>query len=619
MHPQKPIAASPETVTYWENQASKLEWSTRWNTAIAGEAPFLRWFADGTLNASVNCLDRHCAAGMGERTALIWESEAGETVTYTYAQLLTEVEAAARGLRALNVGTGDRVAIFMGMLPEAVISMLACARIGAIHSIIFAGFGTDAVADRLNDLGATTVITATGSHRRSKTVPLFNVLQSALAKAPSVTQTIVVPLDHQLPEAGNFISWADFIAQGATQSAAPETMSADAPLFVLYTSGTTGKPKGIYHSTGGYLTAASASFRTVFNPTPEDIYWCTADLGWISGHTYVVYGPLSNGCTVFMYEGALDFPSLERSWEMCERHDITIYYTAPTLIRQFIREATVPCETHNLERLRLLGSVGEPINPEVWKWYAANVGGERCPVVDTWWQTETGAIAIAPSAGIELRPGSATKPLPGMHAAVVNEEGHEVAPDEQGFLVLTEAWPSMPLGIWGDPERYVSSYFERFPGAYWSGDLCRRDNDGYFWLQGRADDILLVAGHNISTAEVESALVEHIAVAEAAVVGKDDPITGQAVWAFVILKDGNAPTADLLSDIAKFVGQSKGPILRPARLLPVRELPKTQSGKILRRLLRDIANSRETGAAPTITNPDSLKLAKRAVQETNLN
>ena len=613
----KNLTLDQTTLNYWEAQAGKLSWHKPWSRTVTGDMPFLTWFADGEINASVNCLDRHCQAGQQDKIALIWEGENGELRTFTFQQLLEEVEAVAQALRAQGIRVGDRVGIVAGMVPEAVFSMLACSRIGAIHSVIFAGFGKDAIAQRLQDLQAKLVITATGSYRRGKIVPLFNLLQEVLPDCPSVQKLVVIPLATVLPSSENYLAWSDFLLQGNESDCTgePEYVQADSPLFVLYTSGTTGKPKGIVHTTGGYLTAVQASFEKVFQPQDTDIYWCTADLGWITGHSYVVYGPLLTGTTVFMYEGAMDYPDLERSWLNCQKHGVTIYYTAPTLIRQFMRLNTVPYLKYNLSSLRLLGSVGEPINPTVWQWFADKVGAGICSVVDTWWQTETGAIVIAPEPGItRLKPGSATLPLPGMHAAIVDEKGEIITiPRTKGYVVLTQPWPSMPLGIWQDSERYMKTYWQRFPGYYFAGDYCSRDEDGYFWLQGRADDIILVAGHNISTAEVESALVAHPELVEAAVVDKADDVAGHVLWAFVVLKASTQPSQEKLQEIRQFVARTQGPIVRPAKLLPVSELPKTQSGKIIRRLLRSLVNGEPVGDVSTITNPQSIEEARMAI------
>jgi acetyl-CoA synthetase len=602
--------AADDRLGFWEEQASRLLWTTRWSDVMEWNAPFARWFAEGTINASVNCVDRHVAEGRGDRIAFHFEGEPGDTRTITYAELLAEVCKAANALTALGIQKGDRVAIYLPMIPEAVISMLACARIGAPHSVIFGGFSAQAIYDRVVDADAKLVITADGGYRRGSASALKPAVDEALGKGQTnVSRVLVVRrTGGEVPwDDGRDIWWHEFVETQPKEHVA-EAFDAEHPLFILYTSGTTGKPKGILHTTGGYLTQVAFTHYAVFDlKAPTDVFWCTADIGWVTGHSYIVYGPLANGATQVMYEGTPDTPHRGRWWEIIEKYRVTLLYTAPTAIRTFMKWGEDIPAGFDLSSLRLLGSVGEPINPEAWIWYRRVIGSDRVPVVDTWWQTETGAIMISPLPGVSAaKPGSATRPLPGVSADVVDYDGQPVPNGGGGFLVLTEPWPAMLRGIWGDDERYRETYWSRFAeqGYYFAGDGAKKDDDGDLWLLGRVDDVMNVSGHRISTTEVESALVSHEKVAEAAVVGATDPTTGQAVVAFVILRgqpqdiDGDAIAKELRDHVAKEIG----PIAKPRQILVVPELPKTRSGKIMRRLLRDVAEHRQLGDVTTLTD-----------------
>jgi acetyl-CoA synthetase len=602
--------AADDRLGFWEEQASRLLWTTRWTDVMEWNAPFVRWFAGGTINASVNCVDRHVAEGRGDRIAFHFEGEPGDTRTITYAELLAEVCKAANALTALGIQKGDRVAIYLPMIPEAVISMLACARIGAPHSVIFGGFSAQAIYDRVVDADAKLVITADGGYRRGSASALKPAVDEALEKGQTnVSRVLVVRrTGGEVPwDDGRDIWWHEFVDTQPKEHVA-EAFDAEHPLFILYTSGTTGKPKGILHTTGGYLTQVAFTHYAVFDlKAPTDVFWCTADIGWVTGHSYIVYGPLANGATQVMYEGTPDTPHRGRWWEIVEKYRVTLLYTAPTAIRTFMKWGEDIPAGFDLSSLRLLGSVGEPINPEAWIWYRRVIGGDRVPVVDTWWQTETGAIMISPLPGVAAaKPGSATRPLPGVSADVVDYDGQPVPNGGGGFLVLTEPWPAMLRGIWGDDERYRETYWSRFAeqGYYFAGDGAKKDDDGDLWLLGRVDDVMNVSGHRISTTEVESALVSHEKVAEAAVVGATDATTGQAVVAFVILRgqpediDGDAVAKELRDHVAKEIG----PIAKPRQILVVSELPKTRSGKIMRRLLRDVAEHRQLGDVTTLTD-----------------
>ena len=600
--------AEQDVEGFWAEQARALEWFDPWHTVLEWELPFARWFVGGTLNVSVNCLDRHVRAGRGDRVAFHWEGEPGDTRTITYAELLGEVERFANVLKGLGVRRGDRVAIYMPMIPELPVAMLACTRIGAAHSVVFGGFSPDALRDRINDAEAKVLVTADGGWRRGAAVTLKEHADSALEDTPSIAHVVVArrigDAAAPAPMKAERDHWWDDLMAGAQASCPPEHMDAEDLLYLLYTSGTTAKPKGIMHTTGGYLTQVAFTHRAVFDLHPEsDVYWCAADIGWVTGHSYIVYGPLANGATSVMYEGTPDFPDKDRWWDVIERYGVTILYCAPTAIRTFMKWGTEYPERHDMSSLRVLGSVGEPINPEAWVWYWRTIGGGRCPVVDTWWQTETGAIMISPLPGITAcKPGSATFPLPGVGAEVVDDAGAAVAKGG-GYLTLTRPWPSMLRGLYGDPERYVQTYWSRFEGRYFAGDGAKRDEDGYFWLLGRVDDVMNVSGHRISTTEVESSLVNHPSVAEAAVVGATDATTGQAIIAFVTLRAGQDATTDRGEELRAHVAGHIGPIARPKTVVFTDELPKTRSGKIMRRLLRDVAEGRTLGDTTTLADP----------------
>ncbi|MCA6092238.1 acetate--CoA ligase [Streptomyces sp. SCA3-4] len=608
--------AKADRLGFWAAQARRLSWETEpTETLDWSNPPFAKWFADGKLNVAYNCVDRHVENGLGDRVALHFEGEPGDTRSITYAELQREVSKAANALTELGVQAGDRVAIYLPMIPEAVVSMLACARIGAPHSLVFGGFSADALATRINDADARVVITADGGYRRGKPSALKPAVDEALTRpgTENVRSVLVVRRTGQEDVAwteGRDVWWHDLVERQPDQHT-PEAFDAEHPLFILYTSGTTGKPKGILHTTGGYLTQASYTHHAVFDLKPEtDVFWCTADVGWVTGHSYIVYGPLSNGATEVLYEGTPDSPHQGRWWEIVQKYGVTILYTAPTAIRACMKWGDdIPAE-YDLSSLRILGSVGEPINPEAWVWYRKHIGADTTPVVDTWWQTETGAMMISPLPGVtETKPGSAQVPLPGIAATVVDDDGHEVPNGSGGYLVLTEPWPSMLRTIWGDDQRYIDTYWSRFENTYFAGDGAKKDDDGDIWLLGRVDDVMLVSGHNISTTEVESALVSHPKVAEAAVVGATDPQTTQAICAFVILRSGvDADAEGLTEELRAHVAKQLGPIAKPKRILPVAELPKTRSGKIMRRLLRDVAENRTLGDVTTLTDSSVMDL-----------
>ena len=603
--------AAQDRLAFWAEQADRLDWEQPWREVLDwSDAPFARWFVGGRLNVAHNCVDRHVLAGNGDRTALIFEAEDGSSRHISYAQLQTEVGRAAHALTELGVTAGDRVAIYMPMIPEAVVAMLACARVGAAHSVVFAGFSAEALRSRIEDAEAKLVITADGQFRRGTAMPLKPAVDEAVAQTPSVHNVLVVRRTGiDVPMYDRDVIWDEIVSRQPHEHKA-QAFDAEHPLFILYTSGTTGKPKGILHTSGGYLTQASYTHQAVFDLKPEsDVYWCTADIGWVTGHSYIVYGPLSNGATQVIYESTPDTPHKGRWWEIIEKHKVSILYTAPTAIRTFMKWGDEIPARHDLTSLRLLGSVGEPINPEAWMWYREVIGGDRCPIVDTWWQTETGAIMISPLPGVTAtKPGSAMRPLPGIGAKVVDDNATPVAPGGGGYLVLTEPWPSMLRGIWGDPQRYVDTYWSRFQGRYFAGDGAKLDQDGDIWLLGRVDDVMNVSGHRISTTEVESALVSHEAVAEAAVVGASDTTTGQGIVAFVILRSGSEDGPDLADTLRKHVAKEIGPIAKPRQIMVVPELPKTRSGKIMRRLLRDIAEHRELGDVTTLADPTVMNL-----------
>jgi len=607
--------AAADTEAYWERHARELvSWSQPWHTVCDWTLPDARWFVGGTLNVAYNCVDRHIEAGLGDRVAIHWEGEPGDTRTITYAELHGDVQRFANVLLGLGVGRGDRVNLYLPMVPEAAVAMLACARIGAAHSVVFGGFSAQSLADRINDASAKVLITADGGWRRGEVFPLKPQADEALASTPSIEHVVVVR------RGGNDVDmvsgrdhWYHELMDRAAPDCPAEPMDAEQLLFLLYTSGTTGKPKGIMHTSGGYLTHVATTHRYVFDLRPEtDVYWCTADVGWITGHSYVVYGPLANGATQVMYEGVPNFPGNDRFWDIIERYGVTIFYTAPTAIRTFMKWGDAEPARHDLSSLRLLGTVGEPINPEAWMWYWEHIGRKRCPIVDTWWQTETGGIMISPLPGeTVLKPGSCTSPLPGVHAEIVDDLGRTV---EQGggYLTLTRPWPGMLRGIWGDPDRYRSTYWSRFPDRYFAGDGAKLDTEGYLWILGRVDDVMNVSGHRISTTEVESALVSHPAVAEAAVVGAQDATTGQAIIAFVTLRSGSEVG---IPDLRDHVAREIGALAKPKQIYFTPDLPKTRSGKIMRRLLRDVAEGRNLGDTTTLADASVVhELQRRAAE-----
>ena len=617
-------ARDPEA--FWAQKANELHWFKPWKTICEWKPPHAKWFVGGKLNVSYNCIDRHIDTPRRNKAALIFEGEPGDRRTLTYWDLYIEVQKFANVMKKLGIKRGDRVAIYLPLIPEAAIAMLACTRIGAIHSVVFGGFSPESLRDRINDSKCKLLITADGGYRRGQVIPLKRNSDKALEECPSIENVIVVL---RRPGAGGDEAFAEMqegrdhwwhrLMQHASPRCEPEEMDAEDVLFILYTSGTTGKPKGIVHTTGGYLTAVTYTTKTVFDLREHDVFWCTADIGWVTGHSYVVYGPLANGATALMYEGAPDWPDKDRFWELCERHGVTVFYTAPTAIRAFMKWGDKYPARHDLSRLRLLGSVGEPINPEAWMWYHAQIGKGRCPIVDTWWQTETGAIVISPLPGlVDTKPGSATIPLPGFSAALLDAKANEIQIGG-GLLALTRPFPSMLRTIWGDDDRYVQTYFSKWPGRkdlYFPGDGAKRDDDGYYWILGRVDDVLNVAGHRIGTMEVESALVEHPAVAEAAVVGKTHELKGQALAAFVTLREGRTPSTALRDELREFVAEKIGAIAKPDDVLFSADLPKTRSGKIMRRLLRDIAEGRALGDTTTLADPNVVSALKEQYEAT---
>ncbi len=608
-------AAREDYEAFWATQATEtVTWNKPWNTICEWKSPYSKWFIGGELNVAYNCLDRHVEAGNGSKVAIHWEGEPGDTRTLTYAWLLDEVQKFSNVLKALGVQKGDRVNIYLPMIPEAVVAMLACARIGAAHSVVFGGFSSQALADRINDAEAKVLITADGGYRRGEVFPLKPQADEAVSSTPTIEHVVVVK------RGGNAVTmregrdhWYHDLMAVAEPVCVAEPMSSEQLLFLLYTSGTTGKPKGIMHTTGGYLTHVSYTHKYVFDLHPEtDVYWCTADVGWITGHSYIVYGPLSNGATQVIYEGVPNYPENDRLWSIVEKYKVSIFYTAPTAIRTFMKWGVEEPQKHDLSSLRVIGSVGEPINPEAWMWYHENIGQGRCPVVDTWWQTETGGIMISPLPGVTTtKPGSATFPLPGIGAEVVDEKGNVITRGG-GYLTLTHPWPGMLRGIWGDPERFQETYWSKFPGRYFAGDGAKLDDDGYLWLLGRVDDVMNVSGHRISTTEVESALVSHPSVAEAAVVGANDATTGQAIIAYVTLRGGASVSEN---DLRNHVAKEIGAIAKPKAIFFTPDLPKTRSGKIMRRLLRDVAEGRNLGDTTTLADASVVtELQKRAAE-----
>jgi len=606
-----------EMVTWFRKWDKVLEWTP---PQPGTQPPWVKWFVGGKLNVCYNCVDRHVQTWRRTKAAIIWEGEPGDERVLTYQDLHREVQKFANVLKSLGVKKGDRVTIYLPMIPELPIAMLACARIGAIHSVVFGGFSAEALRDRINDSQSKILITADGGWRRGNIVPLKRNADEALKDCPTIEKVIVVHrgvMDAtHVPMVEGRDLWWHRLMERAPLECPCEEMDSEDPLFILYTSGTTGKPKGQLHVQGGYLVGVTATTKWVFDLKDEDIYWCTADIGWVTGHSYIVYGPLSNGATTVMYEGAPDYPDRDRWWAIVEKYRVNIFYTAPTAIRTFIKWGEEYPKRRDLSSLRLLGTVGEPINPEAWLWYWEHIGGKRCPVVDTWWQTETGCIIISPLPGITpLKPGSATRPLPGFFAEVVDENGNPCPPRVQGYLVLTKPWPSMSRTLWGDPERYIQTYWARFPGVYFTGDASVKDDDGYFWLLGRVDDVLNVAGHRISTMEMESILVEHPAVAEAAVIGRSDEIKGQVPVAFVTIREGISTNEQLAQELKDYVAKRIGAIARPADIFFTAELPKTRSGKIMRRLLRDIAEGRVLGDTTTLADPTVVQQLKQMYEE----
>ncbi|WP_436497794.1 acetate--CoA ligase [Actinokineospora sp. HUAS TT18] len=596
---------------FWARQARRLSWASSWSNVLDwSAAPVARWFVGGRLNVAYNCVDRHVEAGLGSRVAIHWEGESGESRAITYAELQREVSRAANGLASLGLVAGDRVAIQLPMIPEAVVAMLACARLGLVHSVVFGGFSPAALRSRIEDAAARVLITADGQFRRGGAVPMKPGADEAVA-GTSVEHVVVVRRTGSSVDWSERDLWWHDLVDAQSDTHVPESFDAEHPLFILYTSGTTGRPKGILHTSGGYLTQAAYTHSVVFDLRPEsDVYWCTADVGWVTGHSYIVYGPLANGATQVIYEGTPDTPHQGRHFEIIQKYGVTIYYTAPTLIRTFMKwGADIPA-AYDLSSLRVLGSVGEPINPEAWLWYSEHIGAGRCPIVDTWWQTETGAMMISPLPGAETKPGSAQRALPGIGASIVDDSGVPVGPGETGYLVLDKPWPSMLRGIWGDPERFRETYWSRFSGFYFAGDGAKYDSDGDIWLLGRVDDVMNVSGHRISTTEVESALVSHPSVAEAAVVGAADETTGQGIVAFVILRGGaDGAVEELRNHVAKEIG----PIAKPRQVLVVPELPKTRSGKIMRRLLRDVAENRAVGDTTTLADSSVMELIAKGL------
>jgi acetyl-CoA synthetase len=615
--------AAKDPEGFWAEQAKNLDWFTPWGKVLEWNAPWAKWFVGGKLNVTYNCVDRHAHSARRNKAAIIWEGEPGDQRVLTFGMLEREVNRFANALKSLGVLKGDRIALYMGMVPELAIAMLACAKIGAAHSVVFGGFSAEALRERINDAKAKVLITADGAWRRGTVVPLKASVDDALTGTPTIEKVVVLErIGHRAGSApqmsmkpGRDVWWHEITARASDECAA-EPMDAEDMLFILYTSGTTGKPKGVVHTTAGYLVGVSTTHRYVFDIKEDDVFWCTADIGWVTGHSYIVYGPLANGTTTVMYEGTPDFPDRGRFWELIDKYGVNIFYTAPTAIRTFMRWGKEIPAKYKLSSLRLIGTVGEPINPEAWIWYNETIGHGRCPIVDTWWQTETGCMMISPLPGITAtKPGSATRPLPGIIAEVVDVDGKPVGPGGGGYLVLSKPWPSMLRTVYGDPERYVQNYWSRYPGKYFTGDGCKIDEDGYFWLLGRVDDVMNVSGHRISTYEVESALVDHSSVAEAAVIGKTHEIKGQGISAFVTLKEGIQASDNLKDELKNHVATKIGSIAKPDDIFFTAELPKTRSAKIMRRLLRDIAEGRVLGDTTTLADPTVIAKLKEMAKD----
>jgi acetyl-CoA synthetase len=604
---------------FWEQEARKLEWFRTWDKVLEWDPPFAKWFPGGLINASYLCVDRHLKNWRRNKVAIYWEGEGGEEKTLSYSQLYREVNRLASVLRKLGVKDGDRIALYLPMLPELPIAMLASARIGAIHTVIFSGFSSMALADRINDTEAKVLITADGGYRRGKAIPLKEIVDSALENTPSIEKVIVVKRTGQevkMKEGRDL--WYHELVKEAEENVPPLPVESTHPLYILYTSGTTGKPKGIVHSTGGYLVFINSMYQWVFDIEEDSVYWCTADVGWVTGHSSIVYAPLMHGASIVVYEGAPDYPKPDRWWEIIEKYKVTIFYTSPTAIRMFMRYGEEWPKKHDLSSLTILGSVGEPINPEAWLWYFKHIGGERCPIVDTWWQTETGGIMISPAPGIglvPLKPGSATFPLPGIDADVVDENGKPVPPGVRGYIVIKKPWPGMLMTLYKDPERYKQTYWSRFPGMYYAGDYCMKDEDGYFWLLGRADEVLKVAGHRMGTMELESAVISYPAVAEAAVIGKPHEIKGESIVVFAVLKQGYDPSEKIIDELKEHMRKTIGPVATPDEVYFVSKLPKTRSGKIMRRILRAVVSGTPIGDITTLEDEASVEEAKQVYEE----